>query len=69
MVNPYASTDFEGTKGNGLLGLMQAPASLNFDNISRNRAFAVSEIECPSKRKLENSFTKVKVSSLQLVQN
>jgi len=45
MINSCASIDFEGTKGNGLLGLMQASASLNFDNISQNRGFDGSEIE------------------------
>jgi hypothetical protein len=45
MINSYASTDFEGTKGNGLLGLMQASTSLNFDNISQNRGFDGSKIE------------------------
>jgi len=48
MINSYASADFEGTRGNGLLGLMQemqAPASLNFDDISQNRGFVGSGIE------------------------
>ncbi|KAI5600871.1 hypothetical protein BDE02_01G054000 [Populus trichocarpa] len=44
--NSYASTDLEGAKGNGFLGLMQemeAPAaSLNVDNISQNRGFVGS---------------------------
>ncbi|KAG6783104.1 WRKY transcription factor 75 [Populus alba x Populus x berolinensis] len=47
MINSYASTAFEGARGNGLLGLMQemqAPA-LNFDGISQNRGFAGSGTE------------------------
>ncbi|KAF9671122.1 hypothetical protein SADUNF_Sadunf12G0014700 [Salix dunnii] len=48
MINSYASTDFESTEGNGLLGFMQemqAPASLDFDSMSQNRGFAGSESE------------------------
>ncbi|KAJ6703182.1 WRKY TRANSCRIPTION FACTOR 75-RELATED [Salix viminalis] len=64
MINSYASTDFESTKGSGLLGLMQemqAPASLDFDSISQNGGFAGSESEGKlGKRKGEKKARKPK---------
>ncbi|KAJ6414743.1 hypothetical protein OIU84_003705, partial [Salix udensis] len=64
MINSYASTDFESTKGSGLLGLMQemqAPASLDFDSISQNGGFAGSESEGKlGKRKGEKKIRKPK---------
>uniref|UniRef100_A0A6N2JXA6 WRKY domain-containing protein n=1 Tax=Salix viminalis TaxID=40686 RepID=A0A6N2JXA6_SALVM len=64
MINSYASTDFESTKGSGLLGLMQemqAPASLDFDSISQNGGFAGSESEGKlGKRKGEKKVRKPK---------